>query len=201
MIRNPRYLNCRPSLRPSARLSRPHARAESSQASRVDRIAAKLPPRLRKYTNGLRNAPVSHIVSFMILHELTAIVPLVGLFGIFHYTNYVPMTYMTGHFEGYVQDGVARFEKYFKRKGWFGFDLEDKTAIDVSETVDVKAKEDAAIERWQSGDGRYKVVIEIALAYAITKALLPIRIIGSVWATPWFAGVLMRAKGIFKRTP
>lgn len=108
---------------------------------------------------------------------------------------------MTEHFGGYVQDGVARFEKYFKRKGWFGFEREDRTATDGTTTVDAKAKEEEALERWHSGDGRYKVVVEVALAYAITKALLPIRIIGSVWATPWFAGVLIRARGIFKRTP
>lgn len=95
-------------------------RAESSQApqaSRIDRITSKLPRRLQKYTNGLRNAPVSHVVSFMILHEITAIVPLLGLFGLFHYTEHVPVSYMTSHFHSYVEDGLGRFEKYFKRKG------------------------------------------------------------------------------------
>ena len=29
----------------------------------------------------------------------------------------------------------------------------------------------------------------LATAYAITKALLPLRLILSVWATPWFARV------------
>jgi len=33
--------------------------------------------------------------------------------------------------------------------------------------------------------GRYR----LATAYAITKALLPLRLIFSVWATPWFARV------------
>lgn len=32
-----------------------------------------------------------------------------------------------------------------------------------------------------------RVVVEFATAYAITKALLPVRLVGSVWATPWFA--------------
>ncbi|KAH6987845.1 hypothetical protein BKA56DRAFT_577785 [Ilyonectria sp. MPI-CAGE-AT-0026] len=195
MRRNPISLNWPLFLRPrtAPRMSRPHIRAESSQASRVDRITAKLPRRLQKYTNGLRNAPVSHIVSFLILHELTAIVPILGLFGLFHYTNYIPLTYMTEYFGSYVQDGVSRFERYFKRKGWFGFGQED------NETTNNRSTSEEAMERWHSGDGRYKVVVEVALAYAITKALLPIRIVCSVWATPWFAGVLMRAKGIFTR--
>jgi hypothetical protein len=51
-----------------------------------------------------------------------------------------------------------------------------------------------AVERWQSGEQKYRIVVEVALAYAITKALLPIRILGSVWATPWFAGVLVRLR-------
>ncbi|KAK7421326.1 hypothetical protein QQX98_002220 [Neonectria punicea] len=195
-------LNWRPSLRSRTviRVNHPRVRAGSSQTSRVDRITAKLPRRLQKYTNGLRNAPVSHIVSFLVLHELTAIVPVLGLFGLFHYTNHIPVSYMTEHFGSYVQDGVARFERYFKRKGWFGFGQDDNETPDLTTTA-ARPKSEEAMDRWHSGDGRYKVVVEVALAYAITKALLPIRIVGSVWATPWFAGVLMRTKGIFTRKP
>lgn len=195
-------LNWRPRLRPSTlpHLTRTTIRAESSQASRIDRITSKLPRRLQKYTNGLRNAPISHIVSFLILHEITAIVPVLGLFGLFHYTDYVPVSYVTDHFGGYVQEGLRRFERYFKRKGWFGFGGdEDSTAPSSVASDEAKQEPQSAMDRWQSGDDRYKLLVEIALAYAITKALLPIRIIGSVWATPWFARGLMRAKGAFTR--
>jgi hypothetical protein len=204
MRRNLVAFNWRPSLRARVfpRQFNSTVRAESTQASRIDRITSKLPRRLQKYTGGLRNAPVSHIVSFLILHEITAIVPVLGLFGLFHYTNYVPVDYVTGYFHGHVDDGVARFERYFKRKGWFGFgqNEEDETTSNTS-TTHSDSKSEKAIERWHSGDGRYKVLVEVALAYAITKALLPVRIIGSVWATPWFAGVLMRAKRVFTRKP
>jgi hypothetical protein len=155
----------------------------------MDRITARLPRRLQKYTNGLRNAPLSHVVSFLILHELTAIVPLFVLFALFHYTSFVPVEYVTSHFGGYVQSGLSRFERYFSRKGWFGFsqgDAEKDKAVD-------------AVDKWESGEQKYKILVEVALAYAITKALLPIRIIGSVWATPWFAGVLLRARGVLSR--
>ncbi|KAF5123363.1 hypothetical protein E5D57_011276 [Metarhizium anisopliae] len=169
----------------------PGVRHESSQASRIDRVTARLPQRLQKYTNGLRNAPVSHVVSFLILHELTAIVPLCALFALFHYTTFVPVAYVTSHFGDYVQTGISRFERYFSRKGWFGFGPGDAD----------KEKADDAMDKWKSGEQKYKILVEVALAYAITKALLPIRIIGSVWATPWFAGVLLRLRRVLTRKP
>ncbi|RGP78012.1 hypothetical protein FLONG3_3847 [Fusarium longipes] len=202
MRRNLIAFNWRTSLRARAppHQSNSSIRLESTQASRIDRITSKLPRRLQKYTSGLRNAPVSHIVSFLILHEITAIVPVLGLFGLFHYTNYVPIDYVTGHFGSYVEDGVGRFERYFKRKGWFGFGQNEETeTIPSTDATHSDSRSENAVERWHSGDGRYKVLMEVALAYAITKALLPVRIIGSVWATPWFAGVLMKAKGVFTR--
>jgi hypothetical protein len=174
----------------------PNARFQSSQASRLDRVTARLPRSLQKYTIGLRNAPVSHIVSFLILHELTAVVPLFALFGVFHYTNYIPIEYMTEHFGAYVDSGLARFEKYFARKGWFGFDT---SALATASDSEDAAAADGAMDRWRSGDQKYRILVEVALAYAVTKALLPVRIVWSVWATPWFAGGLTKAAGIFAR--
>ena len=54
------------------------------------------------------------------------------------------------------------------------------------------------LERWER-DGRYRVVVEVGLAYALTKVLLPVRIVGSLWATPWFAGVLGRLGRVVRR--
>ena len=113
----------------------------------------------------------------------------------------MPVDYVTGHFGSYVEDGVGRFERYFKRKGWFGFGQNEEETTSSTTMTHPDSKSENAVERWHNGDGRYKVLVEAALAYAITKALLPVRIIGSVWATPWFAGVLMRAKGVFTRKP
>ncbi|GAO18349.1 uncharacterized protein UV8b_06735 [Ustilaginoidea virens] len=161
-------------------------RHQTTQASRLDRITARLPRRLQKYSRGLRNAPVSHIMSFLILHELTAIVPLIALFALFHYTTFVPITYMTAHFGDYVQSGISRFEKYFRSKGYFGFRPKDFDEYDIEGTY--------AVEKWNTGEEKYKILVEVALAYAVTKVLLPLRIIASVWATPWFASVLLRMK-------
>ncbi|KAK2608390.1 hypothetical protein QQS21_003076 [Conoideocrella luteorostrata] len=166
-------------------------RHESSQASRIDRITNRLPRRLQKYTSGLRNAPVSHVVSFLILHEMTAIVPLFALFALFHYTTFVPVAYMTSHFGDYVQSGISRFEKYFSRKGWFGFGPGDAEKDSTHGTN--------IIDKWDGEEQKYRILVEVALAYAVTKVLLPIRIIGSVWATPWFAGVLVRTRKALTR--
>ncbi|OAA80534.1 putative protein family FLILHELTA [Akanthomyces lecanii RCEF 1005] len=159
-------------------------------SSKIDRITSKLPRRLQKYTQGLRNAPVSHVVSFLILHELTAIAPLVALFALFHYTTYVPLTYVTEHFGSYVEAGVSRFEKYFRRKGWFGFE-KGVTGEDGKPVQESLGQQQDAVSKWQTGDPKYKILVEVSLAYAITKALIPLRIVCSVWATPWFAGVLV----------
>ncbi|UKZ70439.1 uncharacterized protein TrAtP1_011419 [Trichoderma atroviride] len=191
-------------IRPSTLHLHSSIRAQSTEASRIsrlDRLTSKLPKRLQKYTNGLRNAPVSHVVSFMILHEITAIVPLFGLFSLFHYTNYIPISYVTDHFGESLQGGIERYERYFKRKGLFGFGQEDNNSTPASETTDQNAHVEDAVQRWHNGEQKYKILVEVALAYAITKALLPIRIIGSVWATPWFANLLVRAKSKLMRKP
>lgn len=167
--------------------------AAAKQQSRADRILSRLPPSLQKYTTRLRGAPFSHVVAFLLLHELTAVVPLVALFGLFHYyADLVPLGWMMEHYGEYVRDGVGRFERYFARKGWFGFGKGEEDGVaKKGETVEEKG----VLDRWVS-DGKYRIVVEVALAYAITKVLLPVRILGSLWATPWFAGVLVRIQRI-----
>lgn len=94
-----------------------------------------------------------------------------------------------------MNDGVARFERYFKRKGWFGFGDEAVDASGSESRGDTKK----LITDWENADGRYKLLADVALAWAITKAILPLRILASLWATPWFAGVLVRGRRIFTR--
>jgi hypothetical protein len=82
-------LSSSPFLPPLARPRPPPRRFQSSRPdartrTRAARILDRVPRSLRTYTDGLRTAPVSHVVSFLVLHELTAIVPLVGLAAAFH---------------------------------------------------------------------------------------------------------------------
>lgn len=77
-----------------ARLESTNSKLADAQAAktkqRAERVLNRVPKPFRKYTDGLRNAPVSHIVAFLTLHEITAIVPLVGLASLFHYTQWLP---------------------------------------------------------------------------------------------------------------
>lgn len=213
----------------------PNPKQQASTASttapttKLDRIITRLPKPLRGYTSRLRSAPLSHVVAFLILHELTAIIPLLALFGLFHY--FTPISswteYILTRYGTYVSDGIARFERYFTRKGWFGFGEDHSRSQSPQETEtqskngeveggggQVKAQtaaqeqgkdqqrqqqhKEEVIRKWESGDvdGKYRILVEIALAYALTKALLPVRIVASVSATPWFAGVLARLRNI-----
>lgn len=174
------------------------AAAASKQQSRADRILSRLPRGMRGYAGRLRSAPLSHVVAFLVLHELTAVVPLLGLFGLFHYggASAAPMGYMMEHYGAYVRDGTARFERYFTRKGWFGFGREDGEEAPGGIKGDNENDDAAVMSRWEGSDAKYRIVVEVALAYAITKALLPARIVVSLWATPWFAGVMGRIRRI-----
>lgn len=85
--------------------------------SRIERINSRLPRFLQGYAKPLVNAPLTHISAFLLLHELTAVVPLLGLVGLFHYTRWMPPYISEGK---WVSDGVEKFGKYFRRKGWLG---------------------------------------------------------------------------------
>lgn len=65
----------------------------------------------------LLQAPVSHIVAFLVLHEITAIVPLFGLTAAFHYFDWLPPYISEGK---WVSQGVNKFGNYFRKKGWLG---------------------------------------------------------------------------------
>lgn len=195
--------------------------AQTQTTKRITRLLARLPTPLQRYTSRLRGAPVTHVAAFLILHELTAVVPLLGLFGLFHYTEHVPVAWMVAHYGGYVREGVGRFERWFARRGWFGFGGEGgnqgveggggqrEGVVDGGKGVGLQAEMDGVkdieggeaegvLQRWER-DPKYRVVVEIGLAYALTKVLLPVRIVGSVWATPWFAGVLGRLRRVVGR--
>lgn len=88
-----------------------------SSSSRIERIESRLPRFLQRYTKPLRNAPVTHVTAFVLLHELTAIVPLFGFAGFFMTTGWVPP--LMGEWS-WVSQGMEKFGNYFRRKGWLG---------------------------------------------------------------------------------
>jgi hypothetical protein len=85
---------------------------------------------------------------------------------------------------------VEKFGRYFRRKGWFGFDKEhDWDEIQVEEGTEANGASNGT-----------RILVEFATAYAITKVFLPARILLSVWATPWVAGIAVgRFGGLFAK--
>lgn len=165
---------------------RPQQPLQTSQ-SRIQRFNRRLPNFLHKYTNALASAPLSHITSFLILHELTAVIPLFGLVGVFHYTHWLPTWFAEG---AWVLKGVEMFGRYFRRKGWIRSGEAEEAEREVSAELekDRESQKLRKIDRaWSIGEGGTRLVVEFATAYAITKMLLPLRIMLSVWGTPWFA--------------
>lgn len=107
----------------------------------------------------------------------------------------------------WVSEGMERFGRYFGRKGWFGFERVDSTAIQTPAVVGEREEElgegsliEETEKKWHVGEKGSRILIEVATAYAIAKVFLPARILLSVWATPWFARVVIgRVGGIFGR--
>jgi hypothetical protein len=206
----------RASARPARLLRSPYTRRyatepfapPASSQSRIERFNHRLPKFLHKYTNALGNAPITHITSFLILHELTAIIPLFGLAGYFHYTHWLPAWFAEG---AWIASGVERFGRYFKRKGWIRSDeaLEAEREVVEIQNDDTQRKwmksrgllsesDDDGIgsetkrlrkvdQVWNISEGGVRLVVEFATAYAIVKMFLLPRIVFSVWATPTFA--------------
>jgi Hypothetical protein FLILHELTA len=121
-------------------------------------------------------------------------VPLVGLAAGFHWFGWLPEGFSEGK---YISDGVEKFGRYFRRKGWFGFDRSHEIEEIEVDGQTLEGKEGGG--RGNGGAGM-RILVEVATAYAITKVLLPVRIVFSVWATPWFARVVVgRFGGVFGR--
>lgn len=67
-----------------------------------------------------------------------------------------------------MSDYTEKFGKYLRKKGWIS--------------------DEKGSGRWFGrGEKGTRLVVEVATAYAITKFLLPVRLVLSVWGTPWFA--------------
>lgn len=141
-------------------------------------------------------APKTYIISFLILHEITAIVPIVLLAGGFHYTGWLPSDLIP---EGKLEGAQARFERWFGRKGWFGYgNPEGSISLGINDMSGVGNDGQIIRERGESNTGGKRIVLEVATAYVVTKVLLPIRIAVCVWGTPWFAKVVGRIGGLGK---
>jgi len=152
--------------------------------SRITRLLNRLPRFLHRPIQPLLTAPVSHITSFFILHELTAIIPLFSLAAYFHYTQWLPAYFSEGK---WVLEGVNKFGNYFRKKGWVSSTDSSTAQAAAAEGPTEEDGRGVRPGKWDITESGVRVIVEFATAYAVTKAFLPLRIVGSVWATPWFA--------------
>ncbi|KAI2641535.1 hypothetical protein GGS26DRAFT_7291 [Hypomontagnella submonticulosa] len=219
------------------------------QAKRADaileRAARWVPKRLQPSLARLRSAPVSHVFAFLVLHEATAVLPLFGLAYLFHTMDWVPTSWVMGPWAAWAEEGLRRYARWFRKKGWFGMSEGDggkegeerleerlreemrreskggkwlgfwrkdkdgeREAIAKAE-VEAAAGESKSAAAWgkvkkavtvDNTEKGYKIGVQIAAAYAITKMLLIPRIALSLWATPWLArGFVAVRRSIWKK--
>jgi hypothetical protein len=162
----------------------PKLDGQAATRSRFSKLIDRTPRFLRPTLTGLRDAPVSHITAFFILHEITAVVPLFGLAGAFHYWHWLPPYFAEG---AWVSAGVEKFGRYARKKGWIS-EKDEKRVEEQTKQGNAKEIEERKISKvFNRGEETTRWIVEFATAYAIVKALVPLRIVVSVWASPWFA--------------
>ncbi|KAG2359699.1 hypothetical protein BDR07DRAFT_1452268 [Suillus spraguei] len=127
----------------------------------------------------------SLLVSFAILHELTAIVPIVGLGAGEHAVNAVALnrdgsiddqSWVNTQLRSRVDEGEQWAGRVGRRYGVFGFKKGE--LVDQTQTSQLSGK--------LAGD-----VANAVLAYGAVKALLPIRIGLSLYLSPMFSRVVV----------
>src|SRR6195952_4833841 len=107
---------------------------QAAVRSRFDRFVERTPRFLKPTVTSLRQAPFSHVAAFFILHELTAVIPLLGLAGTFHYWRWLPPYFAEG---AWISGSVEKFGRYFRKKGWIT--EKEETAVE-EETKAGKAR-------------------------------------------------------------
>ncbi|KAL7625204.1 hypothetical protein AAE478_004419 [Parahypoxylon ruwenzoriense] len=252
----PQPRNSRQPFHQSARLRSPPHSFSSAARKQTQRLHAILeragkwvPRRLRPYLSRLRSAPLSHVAAFLALHEVTAVAPLLGLTYWFYTADVVPTAWVLGPWAAGAEEGLRRWVRYFRRKGWFGLgegdgDGEERLEEQLREEVERERRREReehegrggswnwswlgwrrrTTTRSRDGDGEeadlggaegekttawkkagmaatldntekgYKIGVQIAAAYVITKMLLVPRIAFSLWATPWLARGFVAAR-------
>ncbi|GAA5976743.1 hypothetical protein JCM10908_005614 [Rhodotorula pacifica] len=209
-------LSARPTRVP--RLRRPTSNSSSAttartQPARASRLAPYLAELRQKYPHA---EPRSLVVAFVVLHELTALVPLAILFGAFHYlgagaalvawivdettTKSASDSEEAGGTDAadkgwkatvrnWLQEAEAKAERVGRRYGLFGWSKETKEEREERKRVGKEEEEEGTTARPLAKE-RLLVsgdVANAAAAYLVVKALLPLRILVSLRLSPFLA--------------
>lgn len=170
--------------RPDPTQKTPKLDGQAAARNRFNRLINRTPRFLKPTLTGLRDAPVSHITAFFILHEITAVVPLFGLAGAFHYWHWLPPYFAEG---AWVSAGVEKFGRYARKKGWISEKDEEEVEEQTKQGNAGRVEKRKMSNGLKRGEEATRWIVEFATAYAVVKALIPVRIVVSVWASPWFA--------------
>jgi hypothetical protein len=108
----------------------------------------------------VRQAPASHLVSFLVLHELTAVVPLPILFFTFQSLDVALPLHLLP--DGLLEQSTAAMSKLLTSLG-----VSSDTAVDSGKTS--------------------STLLHLAGAYALVKVAMPLRIGLCLYWTPWAA--------------
>ncbi|KAJ1329691.1 FLILHELTA motif-containing protein Pfam [Microdochium nivale] len=100
--------------------ARRRATAERIANSSLRFMPSFIGRRLRGPLENMIKSPGSHVVSFLVIHEITAILPLLGFMSLFVYMDWVPTAWVAGPWAGWALEGVRKYAGYFRKKGWFG---------------------------------------------------------------------------------
>ncbi|RKP26429.1 hypothetical protein SYNPS1DRAFT_7434, partial [Syncephalis pseudoplumigaleata] len=143
----------------------------SSNTTTTTTAAAAAGRGWRRYANQFRNAPATHITSFAILHELTAIAPIPIIYYALDKADIeLPLP------ETALHDGEQFARRLVARYGWgTSTDNADATATSDSSVVGATSR----------------VFVNLAIAYGVVKVLLPVRVAACVALTPWFARTIV----------
>lgn len=199
-----------------ARIRRPtfktFTRTASAQATqKTARSSSRLAPYFAELKSKYPHAePRSLVVAFVVLHELTALVPLAVLFGAFHYLGagaalvawIVDETYTTsGSGNGWkdtvrnwLREAETKAERVGRRYGLFGWSKESKEERRARKTRELDQNEGEEASPVALSKERLLVsgdVANAAAAYLAVKALLPLRILISLRLSPFLANQVL----------
>ncbi|TPX73711.1 hypothetical protein CcCBS67573_g05024 [Chytriomyces confervae] len=119
-----------------------------------------------------KTSPASHLTSFVVLHELTALLPLPIVYYTLQTTGLrVPVS------QDMLDEGTRRIDRIIARYNLGGDGSEGGSP---SEGRDVGLGDSATRIRSET-------IVDMATAYAVVKLLMPVRIAVSLALTPWFA--------------
>lgn len=90
-----------------------------------DPILKHIPRFIRPMASRFKNAPVSYVTSFLLVHEITAIVPLFGLWWYFNRNDFVP----PGLPDWLIVKGMAVIDKLLESQGWSFLNMENSSRV------------------------------------------------------------------------